>query len=92
MLSRWRGGVILLALFLIIGRAIAQSACPALVQDALQSIVTSCEGVGRNQVCYGNLSLHATPQPSAPSFTFDHEGDIVDVIRWMKRAACGAWR
>jgi hypothetical protein len=84
MLSRWRGGIILLAIFLIIGRAVAQPNCPALVQDALQSIVTSCEGVGRNQVCYGNLSLHATPQPDAPAFTFDHVGDIIDVLHLQK--------
>ena len=80
MLLRWRGGVILLGIFLIIGHALAYSACPALVQNALQSIATSCEGISRNQVCYGNFALHATPHHDAPAFNFENVGDIVDVL------------
>ncbi len=79
MLSRWRSGFIILGILIIAVRALAQSDCPVLVQDALDSVLTSCNGVGRNQVCYGNLSLHATQQPDAPTFKFDAVGDIVDV-------------
>lgn len=54
--------------------------CPTLVQSALDTVITSCEAVGRNQVCYGNVYLAATLTDDAPDLTFENPGDLADVI------------
>jgi hypothetical protein len=69
----------LLALFLIVGHVAAQATCSSLVDAALDSLDTQCAGLERNQACYGNVSLEATPQDDVSGFTFDKVGDIVDV-------------
>jgi len=58
----------------------AQSDCPAIVNTALETASTSCVNIGRNQVCYGNLTLHAEAQPDAEDFTFEAAGDIASVV------------
>lgn len=55
-------------------------ACPALVQSALETVSTSCEDTGRNQVCYGNVFLSASTSDDAPDITFSSPGDLADVI------------
>jgi hypothetical protein len=69
----------LIALLIIVGHVAAQTACPTLVEEALDSLDAHCAGLERNQACYGNVSLEATPQASAANFTFEQVGDIVDV-------------
>jgi hypothetical protein len=73
----------LTALFCVIlgiNRLVAQDlTCPAIVQTALQATDQACEGLGRNQACYGNVTLQAVPQTGVTEFAFDKAGDRVDV-------------
>jgi len=57
----------------------AQSDCPTIVQNALSATDDACQGTGRNQACYGNISLEAEPQEGIVEFDFEQPGDIVDV-------------
>ncbi len=53
--------------------------CSATVQQALAIAQQDCADTGRNQACYGYVSLQATPQPDVQNFNFSQEGDLVDV-------------
>lgn len=55
----------------------AQDACPVFVREALDTLFDGCEGLGRNQACYGNTLVEATGR--TPEFSFDGEGDIASV-------------
>ncbi len=57
----------------------AQGDCPALVDAALNAADDACADLSRNQACYGNVTLEATPRDDAPAFTFEQAGDVVDV-------------
>ncbi|MBL8134869.1 MAG: SH3 domain-containing protein [Anaerolineae bacterium] len=57
----------------------ATDSCSATIQEALTAVQDSCGATGRNQACYGNFSLRATPRESAASFDFDTRGDVVSV-------------
>src|SRR5262245_19211999 len=59
--------------------AAAQTDCPTIVNTALQAADELCTDLGRNQVCYGNITLEATAYRDAASFIFDVPGDIADV-------------
>lgn len=56
-----------------------QEACPALVSQALAAVENACGGVGRNQACYGNFSLSATPRDATVPLNFNTAGDVVGV-------------
>jgi hypothetical protein len=75
--------MIILCLSLVAVNAVmAQSdddACPVIVQQALQSVDDLCALTGRNEACYGNLSLSATPRDGAAGFTFEAPGDVVGI-------------
>ncbi len=53
--------------------------CEQVVTDAYQVTEQLCQKTGRNEACYGHISLNATPQPQVDNFTFAAEGDIVNV-------------
>lgn len=53
--------------------------CPTLVQQALAATDTMCGGTGKNQACYGNINLTATPTFGAENFRFSQPGDRVNV-------------
>lgn len=55
--------------------------CPGIVQDAVDAVSDLCRDTGRNQVCYGNLTLVAEPQPEVTDLEFDSPGDIDDVVK-----------
>lgn len=59
---------------------IAQDACPSIVESALEAIDDFCTEAGRNQACYGNVSLEAEAKEGVSSFKFEETGDIVDVV------------
>jgi hypothetical protein len=60
--------------------AVAQDAtCPTIVQQALAATDSACAATGRNEACYGNISLAAQPQPGIADFNFTKPGDIVNV-------------
>ncbi len=56
-----------------------QLSCPAIVETALQAVDTLCRDTGRNQACYGNVSLEAIARADVSDFNFDSVGDIADV-------------
>ena len=68
-----------LILALSIGPALAQNTCPQIVQQALASLDQWCEGTGRNQLCYGNVSIEAQPQPGVVDWRFEQVGDVVSI-------------
>lgn len=54
-------------------------ACPALVERALTVAGEACQGLGRNQVCYGHTLVDATDFDGAPLPDFESSGDQADV-------------
>lgn len=73
---------ILSTLFLLLGvtATIAQgNSCPQIVQTALDTVDDFCQEAGRNQACFGNVALTATPKEGVSEFTFEQTGDIVPV-------------
>ncbi|MCC6805181.1 MAG: SH3 domain-containing protein [Anaerolineae bacterium] len=59
---------------------VAQSAvCGATVQNALDTVGQSCEATGRNQACYGYVSLQAPPREGVQDFSFTQQGDLASV-------------
>jgi len=74
-----RNGFLLLIL-VVFSTATAQSeTCTAIIQEALVVVGEACAGIGRNQACYGNIQLAATPRAGAPAFTFEQPGDLVNI-------------
>ena len=72
----------LLSIFLIPSIVIAQTRshhCPEIVTTAIQLTGSMCEGIARNQVCYGHFNLDATSQMDDDQFFFDEVGDIINV-------------
>ena len=53
--------------------------CSAVAQSALDAVQTVCEATGRNQVCYGNISIDADASDDALNFKFEQAGDIADL-------------
>lgn len=51
--------------------------CPALVQNALDTIDETCAETGRNQACYGNTLIDLEPQVDAEIDSFSIPGDTV---------------
>lgn len=63
------------------GFVLAQdNTCSATVQQAISTVQDDCAATGRNQACYGNVLLEATPRDTATNFTFDDRGDIINVV------------
>ncbi|MCS6837101.1 MAG: hypothetical protein NZ750_13925 [Anaerolineae bacterium] len=83
---------------LSVGFSLAQAnTCPAIVEAALNAVDEFCQETGRNQACYGNIALVATPRDGVSEFRFEQVGDIVNVsdirsiqLEGMKEAE-GIW-
>ena len=59
---------------------LAQDAtCSAMVEKALADVQGDCASTGRNQACYGYVSLAATPREGVQDFTFSKAGDLSNV-------------
>lgn len=69
------------ALFLSVTAVTAAqtASCPAIVREALAATDSACANTGRNEACYGNISLEAQPQPGVSDFNFTEPGDLVNV-------------
>ncbi len=79
-MRRWTFFFILFALTLLSRTAASQPAtCPTLVSEALIAVGDACGGLGRNQVCYGNLSMLVTPRDPDAELDFDAPGERIDV-------------
>jgi hypothetical protein len=57
----------------------APAGCPEVVQEALTTTGELCEEAGRDQACYGHISVQATPQPGVNRLVFNKAGDTVNV-------------
>src|SRR5205085_9355733 len=79
MLPRRRLVWILLLTGLSCISVLAQEACPALVQQALEYTGQVCAATERNQACYGNLQIEVVPQSDVTDFKFNAPGDITDL-------------
>jgi uncharacterized protein YgiM (DUF1202 family) len=53
--------------------------CSVTVQQALAEVDAGCASTGRNQACYGYVSLEATPREGALDFLFAKQGDLANV-------------
>ncbi len=70
-----------LFVLLCFSTAVAQdSACPTVVRQAMSVVQQDCASTGRNQACYGYVSLNATPREGAANFNFSKEGDLANVV------------
>ncbi len=56
-----------------------ETTCPEIVQRAWSNIDSLCHAIGRNEACYGHVLLDAQPQPGVMRFSFDREGQTVNV-------------
>ncbi len=69
-----------LLVLLCFSSVIAQgTTCAPFIQQALSDIQQGCAPTGRNQACYGYVSLQATPREGVSNFSFSQQGDLVNV-------------
>ena len=75
--------IVLFGLLFLLGGAatLAQNddICPVIVQQALEATDAACQDTGRNEACYGNISIDAEPREDVTDFTFEQQGDKVTV-------------
>ena len=60
------------------------AACTDFLQAAIAATDKGCANTGRNQVCYGNISLKAEAQPGVSDFSFDQPGQTVPIASIRK--------
>lgn len=53
--------------------------CSVTVEQALAEVDQGCAETGRNQACYGYVSLEATAREGAQDFSFTQQGDLANV-------------
>jgi hypothetical protein len=71
---------ILLAFTTVLAQPAAQdTTCGVFVQQAMTQVESGCSGTGRNQACYGYVSLQATPREGVTNFQFTRQGDLANV-------------
>lgn len=94
----FRPALLLLVIASVSITTIAQeNACPIVVENALAATDRVCAETGRNQACYGHVSITAQPRFETPDFRFELAGDIVDVSNLQRislstlDAESGAW-
>lgn len=81
-----RIAVLLLVVFCFSTLLAQEDICTDIIQQAMVTVEEACAITGRNQACYGNISLEATPREGVENFRFEQQGDIagvadVDTIR-----------
>lgn len=77
-MKKWILGIILLSVVTVQAQG---NTCPAIVENALNTVAQLCADVARNQACYGNLALSALPAAEVSDLTFDSPGDIESIQR-----------
>ncbi len=60
-----------------------QLTCPTLVENVVELVDDTCQATGRNQACVGHLAVDATFRPGSAVTSFQQEGDIIDLLRWI---------
>lgn len=81
MKRRWTVITLVLMILCLMSTAVLaqDDACPEIVEAALDVAHEQCSGTGRNQICYGNVNLDATPRSDVEDFSFSTPGDVVAV-------------
>ena len=59
--------------------ATPDATCGVMVQQAMREVESGCAETGRNQACYGYVSLQATAREGVTDFQFTQRGDIANV-------------
>lgn len=79
----WAAALVMLSVSFSLAQA---NTCPTIVEAALNAVDEFCQETGRNQACYGNIALTATPREGVSEFRFERVGDIANVsdIRSIK--------
>ncbi len=54
--------------------------CPSIVKTAISAVKDACASINRNQACYGNIRLDATPRESSTPLSFTKPGDLADLV------------
>ena len=62
---------------------LAQATCPTIIQDAITVLGNSCDGISRNNACYGNIDVEAQfnlgyEQP------FEQPGDLAQLVNMQR--------
>lgn len=57
----------------------APGTCPVMVEAAIEAAGEACDGLGRNEACYGNISVTATGL-TAVLADFDAPGDLTALV------------
>lgn len=68
-----------LILLLSVAITVAQGACGAFVERALEAVDTHCNTLGRNQACYGFNRVEAGFQMDVPTDFFSQPSDVTDI-------------
>ena len=84
---------LLLILLLCFTTAYAQSSTPSgtctdIMQKAMAAVSSDCAPTGRNQACYGYVSLQATPRTGRSEFHISPVRAISPV--WATSPRCGS--
>ncbi len=69
----------LLMLLLSVAITLAQGACAEFIGQALEAVDTSCQGIGRNQACYGYNRVEASFQSDVADDFFTQPSDIAEI-------------
>ncbi len=70
----------LMSVFCLSAAVVSAADCPTIVTTALDATDHACDQIGRNQACYGNVSLTAEAAEDAPEFSFTEPGDLVEIV------------
>ncbi len=84
MLMKFYRQLSLLVILLCFTTAYAQTSTPSgvctdVMQQAMAAVGNDCAPTGRNQACYGYVSLEATPRTGVQNFAFANQGDLASV-------------
>ena len=74
------------------GTQAANNSCSDFVKQALTVMDKACVDTGRNEACYGSVSLKADPRPDVTNFQFSQPGNIVKLsdIQTLQLSALNA--
>lgn len=56
------------------------STCDNFIEDAIETVGNACDGIQRNQACYGNDAIDAVDLNNLSLETFSNVGDMTDVF------------
>lgn len=73
--------VLLMGTITIFAQEGSEEDCESVVEDAFLQVMEICNALGRDEACYGNVFVEASPRGNIADFVFETQGDIEDVIK-----------